>query len=431
MRVLMLTWEFPPVITGGLGIACYGMAKALLKHGIEIDLVMPARQAVYFPLRSAKDADDMPLVFTLGGKYKKSQAFTSTEQLRKLLGNPVSVYHTIGQSRPFKHGPGNPRRSNPFSRLFEILSDDYYLFRQVGDYTYMAVDTASQLDFDIIHAHDWLVYPAGMLLKRLTGRPLVTHVHATEFDRAGGAGDGRIHHVEYMAMEYADRIITVSDYTARTVAEKYHISLAKTTVVHNAYSLPDSEDNHRRIFKEPTVLFMGRITLQKGPDYFLEVARRVLQYEQRVRFVMAGSGDMERHLLHKAASLGLGTKFLFAGFLERQEVASILSSADIFLLPSVSEPFGIAPLEAMSLGAIAIVSKNAGVAEVIENAYKVDFWDIDQMVSIIIELIRDPAKFKEMSSRGKAEVTNLQWENAVRKIMEVFSKLEQPEKCSI
>ncbi len=424
MRVLTLTWEFPPVITGGLGMACYGIVRALLKQGIEVDLIMPAKENIYFPLRKPEDVDALPVAFIDPSKQKQ----LSLEELKKLMGSSTSVY-AAGLKSKARYAFEKLRHSKPFKNLVETLSDEYYLFRDVRHYTDMAVTIGAQLGFDVIHAHDWLTYPAGMVLKRICGKPLVTHVHATEFDRAGGTGDGRIHNIEYAGMEYADRVIAVSGYTAKTIEEKYHIGPDKTRIVHNAYSAPNSNYNHRRLFKEPTVLFMGRITLQKGPDYFIEVARRVLQQEKNVRFIMAGSGDMERQILHRAASFGMGTKFLFAGFLDRQEVESILSTTDIFVLPSVSEPFGIAPLEAMSRGAVAIISKNAGVAEVIKNAYKIDFWDIYQMVSAILELVRNPEKFIEMSKKSKEEVSNLLWDDAVRKISDVFREVEKNEPC--
>jgi glycosyltransferase involved in cell wall biosynthesis len=410
-------------------MACYGIVKALLKQNIEVDIMMPAKRAVYFRLRKVEDADNILATFVETGTGRKAQKPISAEELRSLLGSVVSVYHTLGQRGSLAWVPADVRETEVFKRVIETLKDEYYLFQQVNDFTGMAVDICSRLDFDVIHAHDWLTYPAGMVLKSIRHKPLVVHVHATEFDRAGGFGDGRIHNTEYAGMKYADKVITVSEYTANLIADKYRISRAKTRVVHNAYSLPASLNKPRRIFKEPTILFMGRITLQKGPDYFLEVARRVLRHEKDVRFIMAGSGDMERQVLHRSASLGLGTKFLVAGFLDRYEVEQILFSTDIFILPSVSEPFGIAPLEAMSHGAVAIISKSSGVAEVIRNAFKVDFWDIDQMVSVIIELIKNPAKFREMSERSKAEVANLQWDEAVSKIVEVFCQAEEAIRC--
>ncbi len=389
-----------------------------------MDLVTPSKETIYFALRNPEHADNLQVAFADPARYRYLKTPLSAEELRKLIGTPISAYYSPGAGVSRRYLFGALKKNHPFKTICAILSDPYYLFRQVRHYTEMAVDIGSRLQFDVIHAHDWLTYPAGMILKKLTGKPLVAHVHATEFDRAGGPGDGRIHHTEYLGLEYADRVITVSNYTARTVAEKYHIDPAKTKTVYNAYSIPALTADNRRIFKEPVVLFMGRITLQKGPDYFLEVARRVLQHEKKVRFVMAGSGDMEREVLHKAAALGLGTRFLFAGFLDRPQVQSMLACSDIFILPSVSEPFGIAPLEAMSQGAVAIISKTSGVAEVIENAYKVDFWDIDQMVSIILEMIKNPEKAKEMAIRGRAEVARLKWQETVEKIFEVFCELE-------
>ncbi|MFC1676085.1 glycosyltransferase [Planctomycetota bacterium] len=431
MKVAALTWEFPPVITGGLGMACYGIVKALLKYQTHVDLIMPTKQPAFFALKNPEDADTLPVTFIQTTEHKAQHLLLSKSDLQKLIGNPISAYYTIDKSSSISHSLEELKKldPNPFEKLFNILSDKYHLFRKVRHYTESAVQIAASSDFDIIHAHDWLTYPAGMILKKITGKPLVAHVHATEFDRAGGPGDGRIHNIEYMGMKYADSVITVSDYTANIVAHKYNISRDKITVIHNAYSIAPV-DNNRRIFKEPVVLFMGRITLQKGPDYFLEVARKVLQREKKVRFLMAGSGDMEKHILHKAASLGLGTRLLFAGFLERHEVQKALSATDIFILPSVSEPFGIAPLEAMSHGAIAIISKNAGVAEVIENAYKIDFWDTDKMANTIVELIRDPKKVKEVAEKSKQEVQKLQWENTVQKLTDLFCQLKQTQICS-
>lgn len=424
MRVLTLTWEFPPVITGGLGMACYGIIKSLLKQGMEVDVILPAKEAVYFPMRRPEDADAMPAVFSAGGKQMTGPKIFSVTELRKIVGSPMSVYHT--GSRKFT--VGNPKHfvwPADFKDVLDTMTGDYNLMNQVRSFTEMAVDMGSKLKFDVIHAHDWLTYPAGMILQKITGKPLVSHVHSTEFDRAGGAGDSRVHHIEYLGLEQASKVIAVSAYTARIVEEKYRINPKKITVVHNAYHVVSNGNNNGRIFREKTVLFLGRITLQKGPDYFLEVARRIIQEYKNVQFIMAGSGDMERQIMHKAAWYGLGTKLLFAGFLNRQEVDSILAATDIFVLPSVSEPFGIAPLEAMSRGAVPIVSKNSGVSEIINNCYKIDFWDIDQMVRAILELLKNPNKFREMSRAAKAEVANLEWDSPARKISNVYREAEE------
>ena len=423
MRVLMLTWEFPPMITGGLGMACYGIAKALVKLGVEVDLIIPVAEEVYFPLRREADVDHLMATFADPGK--KRGGLVSLEEIIARAGGFVSAYYTTGERVWKKEIFQYWEKPESADYILRHLMYDHFLFRYVRNYTAMAVRIARRLDFDVIHAHDWLTYSAGLLIKDISEKPLVTHVHATEFDRAGGPGDGRIHHLEYLGNQHADRVMAVSSFTASVISDKYKIDPAKIRIVHNAFTVQGGVSKRQRIFKEPTILFVGRITIQKGPDYFLEVARRVLEKEKNVRFVMAGSGDMARKILHKAASLGLGTKFLFAGFLKRGEVEQILSSADIFIMPSVSEPFGIVPLEAMSYGAVAVISKQSGVAEVIENAYKIDFWDINQIVSIILDLLKTPGKLRELSQKGIEEVAKLQWETAARKVAAVYDELKE------
>ncbi|MBL7107562.1 MAG: glycosyltransferase family 4 protein [Phycisphaerae bacterium] len=427
MRILSLSWEFPPFITGGLGMAVYGMVRSLLKKGVAVDLVLPAKGKYFFSLRHPEDVDNLPRVVSQIGGEKATPH--SMKELKDIIGSPLSVYQTTIGMRGFGGAVEDLGSSEEFGKILDTLNDEYYLFRQVLDYTGMTVDIGKEIGCDIIHAHDWLTFPAGILLKTILHKPLVVHVHATEFDRAGGAGDGRIHNIEYTGMKCADKVIAVSEFTANLIMEKYHIEKEKISVVHNAYVMKDCPVNHRRIFDEPTILFMGRITLQKGPDYFIEVARRVLEKNKNARFIMAGSGDMERQVLHRAAAMGLGTRFLSAGFLDRDEVEQILATTDILLLPSVSEPFGIAPLEAMSRGAVAIVSKSSGVAEIIQNAFKIDFWDIDQMASTILKLIENPREFAEMSKRGREEVANLGWDEAADKILEVFGQLQETAVC--
>ncbi len=246
MKVLALTWEFPPVITGGLGMACYGMTQALLRHDVQVDLIMPAKESVYFSFKNPNDVDSMQPVFADPLKQGKFPSHMTVQELKKLIGSPLSVYatapHTACTIPAFENMPS----SDLYDYLFEALSGDYYLFQQVRHYTETAVEIGTSIqDYDVIHAHDWLTYPAAMILKKLTNRPFVAHVHATEFDRAAGAGDRQIHNIEYMALKNADRVITVSAYTARIIAEKYHVSPEKTTVVHNAYTAGDTTDRRR------------------------------------------------------------------------------------------------------------------------------------------------------------------------------------------
>lgn len=423
MTVLTLTWEFPPLITGGLGMACYGIVKSLLRLGVSVDLIVPTKEPVCFALRKEEDADTLPVVFLEHHERRKRPRTLTTTKLMQIMGTPVGAYDSPRGRTLTKSTTDYGQAPEFLVDLIEFASRDHVLFQQVKRFTQMAVAAGLRRKFDVIHAHDWLTYPAGIILKRITGKPLVVHVHSTEFDRAGGPGDGRVHDVEYLGMTLADRLITVSGYTANGVASRYGVNGEKTRVVHNAYTVSRPPVEAHRLFKEPTVVFMGRITLQKGPDYFLEVARRVLRHNRRVRFVMAGTGDMERQIVHRAAYHALGTRFLFAGFLKRDDVAALLSATDIFVLPSVSEPFGMAPLEAMSFGAVAIISKQSGVAEVVENAYKVDFWDVDRIVAIILDIVQHPEKRREMAQKAVAEVARLEWDEAARRIVAVYSEV--------
>lgn len=417
MKILMLTWEFPPRITGGLSLACYGIVKALLKKGVFVDLVLPLKERVYFPLRSEADADLLPVASPseeVLHEEVKRKVFKWIEEIPSAYKNRKLI---------LKEWIGEEKISGDevLNTLIEILHDGY-LFDDVREYTISALEIARHLDFDIIHAHDWLAYPAGMVIKKISQKPLIAHIHATEFDRAGGEGERKIHDIEYMGLQCADRVVCVSNYTAKEVMKRYMVPNSKIRVVHNAFLIEELRKKER-LFKEPTVVFVGRITLQKGPDYFIEIAHRVLERTKNVRFLMVGRGDMERLVMERVASWGLGTKFLFSGFLNRGEVAKLFSSADIFVMPSVSEPFGIAALEAMSMGAVAIVTKESGVAEITQNTYKVDFWDIQKMADIIVDLIDHPEKLKDISKKSMEEASSIKWEDQVQKLISAYQEI--------
>ncbi len=468
MKILMLTWEFPPVIAGGLGMACYGIVKSLLELDIDIDLVLPTNKTAYFPLREPQDADELPVVFLdqtedrpspkkysydnvkIGSEPILSSVLTETEVNRLsierrlhylgVISNPETYinFHTLKTFRSIffdtssTNQPEYVKPDNEVSLLRVIgksLKGSEDIFKKVQEYTVKATQiAATNNDYDIIHAHDWLTYPPGMLIKKVCDTPLITHIHATEFDRSGGSGDERVHNIEYSGMAFSDSVIAVSKYTAQMIINRYRIGPEKINIVHNAYS-SDAKilktDSKKRIFKGPTILFLGRITIQKGPDYFLDVAKQVLKKHPQARFIMAGTGDMARKLLHKSASYRLKNRFLFAGFLNRKEVEDILSSTDIYLLPSVSEPFGIAPLEAMAYGITAIISKQSGVSEVVDHAYKIDFWDIDKMVETIDFLIENPEKCRNMGIKGMREVEKIRWDDAAAAIKTTYKTIKQ------
>ena len=437
MKILMFTWEFPPLISGGLGMACYGMVKALLGLGIKIDLVLPTREEVYFPLRKVSDVDSLPTIFI---DQKKQQAYE-----KQVFANSREWYEYIGiNERPesyfqlssIKHYAASLKKEfwlsenirteekDLWQQMTTNLIGDEDLIRKIQEYTLRAERICKMLEYDLIHVHDWLTYPAGMLARRISNKPLVAHIHATEFDRAGGPGDERVHKIEHAGMTYADKVIAVSQYTAQMIMSRYRIDTGKISIVHNAFSIPENAImSKERIFRGPVILFLGRITLQKGPDYFLDMAQKVLATHPDARFIMAGTGDMSRKLLRRSAYLKLRNRFLFTGFLNRKQVETILRASDIYVLPSVSEPFGISPLEAMAYGITSIISKQSGVAEVVKHAFKIDFWDVDLWVETINHLIENPDYRTKMGIEGMREVNQIQWEEAALKIRELYSSI--------
>ena len=295
------------------------------------------------------------------------------------------------------------------------------LMEEVARYAMVAGTIAAQQDFDIIHAHDWLTYSAGIVAKKVSGKPLVIHVHATEFDRSGENVNQQVYDIERRGMEAADRVITVSNLTRNIVINRYGINPDKVVTVHNAVDFQTREDVEvDRGVKEKVVTFLGRITFQKGPEYFIEAANKVLKRFPNVRFVMAGSGDLFNRSVRRVAQLKIATKFHFTGFLRGDDVQKMFLYSDVYVMPSVSEPFGISPLEAMRAGVPTIISKQSGVAEVLKHSIKVDYWDVDALADAIYGLLAYPALGKMAGEEGLDEVNQLKWENAALKVEEVY-----------
>ena len=298
------------------------------------------------------------------------------------------------------------------------------LMEEVARYAVVAAEVARQLEgqFDVIHAHDWLTYFAGIAAKRVSGKPLVVHMHATSFDRSSSDNiDTRVYAIEKAGMAAADRVIAVSNLTRNIVIEKYGIPAERVVTVHNAvrFAEKDNEMPERGV-KDKIVTFLGRITFQKGPDYFVEAAAKVLKRVPNVRFVMAGSGDMMNHVIRRVARLGIADRFHFTGFLKGDDVHKMFQLSDVYIMPSVSEPFGISPLEAMRANVPSIISKQSGVAEVLDYAVKVDYWDVDAMADAIYGFVKYPALSKMFAEKGLEEVTGLKWNNAAAKIKTVY-----------
>lgn len=424
MKVLMFGWEFPPHITGGLGTACYGMTKGLMKHGVEVIFVVPKaygdedQQAVR--LVNASD-------ITVDFRDKKYEEYWQR-----------ITYMEIGSNLIPYVGPEEFRRIMEANELEGISSADHVLSQkfefsgtygtdlmdEVKRYALIASAIAATSDFDVIHAHDWLTYAAGVAAKSVSGKPLVVHMHATEFDRSGENINQNVYDLERRGMEEADRVIAVSNLTRQTVIDRYGIHPDKVFTVYNAVEPSDKGDqDFRRGVKEKVVTFLGRVTFQKGPDYFVEAARKVLDKDPNVRFVMAGSGDMLNKIIKRVAQLRMGDKFHFTGFLKGGDVDHMFGLSDVFVMPSVSEPFGIVPLEAMRSNVPVVISKQSGVSEILVHALKIDFWDIDAMADAIYGLLHYEGLSKMFKRYGKDEVDSLKWENAAFHVKEVYQSV--------
>ena len=399
MKVLMFGWEFPPFNTGGLGTACYGLTKALSRQGVNITFVLPTAPK---PIKS----DFVNLIIA------SCTSFLNIKRVSSLLVPYISSegYAKTYKSRYFNKNFGNIYGQN--------------LFDEVNRYAMKAREIAINETFDLIHCHDWMTFLAGIEARKVSGKPLVVHIHATEFDRTGDNPNPYIYDIEKRGMEEADFVIANSNFTKNNVIRHHGINPDKIFVVHNAVeftSFPDSEDFKIKS-QDKIVLFLGRITLQKGPDYFLDAAKKVLEKEKDIKFIVAGSGDMEIDMIERAAKLGIAKHVLFTGFLRGDDIDKAYKMADLYVMPSVSEPFGITPLEAMRNGTPVLISKQSGVSEIIKNCLKVDFWDIDEMASKIIAVLKYNALHHCLKEHGLIEIKKFSWNDSAKKCIDVYKE---------
>ncbi len=395
VKVLMFGWEFPPHNSGGLGTACFGLTKALAAMNAEVTFVLP---------RGDVESDFANIVS---------------------IGLPeVDFKKVAGLLYPYV-------TEESYARARQLVDGNIYgwgLLEEVLLYAGRSEAVVRQTDFDVIHAHDWLSFPAGLMAKKISGKPLIVHVHATEFDRTGGNGiNEAVYQIEKQGMAEADMVVAVSDWTKSILIDKYDVPADKIAVVHNGV-LPVKDGSvvarltALRQAGNQIVLSVGRITLQKGVDYFVQAAKIVLEHCPKTYFVIAGSGDMERKVIEMTARLGISDRVIFTGFLRGEELAAIYQAADLFVMPSVSEPFGIAPLEALMHGAPVLISKQSGVAEVLRHCLKVDFWDVDEMANKIIAVLRNPSLKDALRTNGKKEAKTATWAKAAKKVMGYYRR---------
>lgn len=491
MKVLMYGWEFPPQISGGLGVACHAMITELAKQKVYVNAVLP--------FSVSNDIDEKYVNFyncdnviedIIAQEQAKISAIEANEHLQENFYAKTSTYSknsnishellinsweelkqaTLGrylnpylnaeqeqfllnkQQTKFKQDENiceNEKVLNllrnleriatisPKQLLIELFSIKnvtrasnakltgkygFNLLDEVYQYALIAGSLASKIDHDVIHVHDWLTVLAGVVAKKRCGKPLVFHAHALEPDRSGQSFDTRIYAIEQYGMMQADKVIAVSNYTKQTIIKYYGIDANKIEVVYNgtyannAMLRPISKKNHKMI------LFLGRLAHQKGPMYFIETARKILEYRQDVHFVIAGNGGMYHEMMHKVASLGLGRYIHFTGFLNHANIDKVFRLADVYVMPSISEPFGLSCLEAISYGVPVVISKQSGVAEVLPNAIKVDFWDTQEMANKILALLEYKALRKDTLQHSVSALQQLTWELNAEKLLQVYQQ---------
>jgi glycosyltransferase involved in cell wall biosynthesis len=454
MRILMLGWEFPPFISGGLGQACFGLTRALDAMGHDITFVLPRpvdRDAGLAPGRVSIKApgDVAPLAGSSAATARPAGQTTEWKtgglSRTRFIRIPATFTHpypafeadasaridsaereALGETRRVTVGESGapvPQAVATVSRATEVPVYGFDLVADANRYATLAVALTRGERFDVIHAHDWLTFPAGIMLAAVSGKPLVVHLHSTEYDRAGNNPNARVVELERAGMQAASRVFAVSQLTKAVIVRRYGTAPSKVDVVYNGI---DAEPPlFARAPKDPEaekiVLFLGRITWQKGPEHFINAAKRVLEVAPRTRFVLAGSGDMSLRMMELANTLGIGGRIHFTGFLGEEDVARMLDMADVFVMPSVSEPFGIAALEALSHQVPVILSRTSGAAEVIQHALKVDFWDVDDLANKIVSVLRNPALASTLRVHSAMEVAKLDWTSAARRCLEGYA----------
>jgi len=419
----MFGWEFPPNISGGLGTACYGLTKGLSSFDdVEVTFVVPkvfgGEDKSSIDIIGASDVS----VINRNINFKEFSKSINYFEVNSKLVPYVDPEDYVRQTAYTVEGTTSSIEVDNQGRVKFTGKYGADLLSEIARYALVANIIAQDNEFDVIHAHDWLAYPAGIAAKQASGKPLVIHVHATDFDRSGGTVNPNVYAIEKQGMDAADKIITVSNLTRNIVIEKYGINPEKVITVYNAVEPYQYEDTTPFIkgFDEKIVTFLGRITTQKGPEYFVEAASQVLQKMNNVRFVMAGSGDMMNKMIRRAAELKITDKFHFTGFLKGDDVFKMLRMSNVYIMPSVSEPFGISPLEAMQVGVPVIISNQSGVAEILSNAIKINYWDVDAMAEAIHGILKYPAMSKMLSRYGRKESYNLKWKDSAYKVKEIY-----------
>ena len=428
----MLGWEFPPFISGGLGTACHGLTRAMARLDMEILFVLPKAITAEGDVSAAS-------------MRRRTESPTAADPSASLafMAVPSTLTSPYGRAMPGARAPARLAETpaapqsvavgSPALRVVGTGAAGGYegdLVGRIEEYAARCAEIVKDESFDLIHAHDWVTFPAGLAIAARSGKPLVVHVHSTEFDRSGENINMPVYEIERRGMHGAQAIIAVSERTKQIIVARYGIAPEKVRVVHNGIEPAKSKTR----LGEPapatpasngdkTVLFLGRITMQKGPEFFVRAAARVLAKRNHVRFIMAGWGDLGPRTVEQVAALGLGTRVRFTGFLRGEEVKRAYRAADVYVMPSVSEPFGLTALEAIQHGVPVVISKTSGAAEVLSRgALQVDFWDVDRMADMILALLNHPELSEAVLREGTAACRRLTWDEAARKCVAVYEE---------
>ncbi|MGZ3689575.1 MAG: glycosyltransferase [Bdellovibrionota bacterium] len=479
VRVLMLGWEYPPRFAGGLGKACQGLSQAMARQGAQVFFVLPtyperksephlevigARECL---IEAGYDLDEQPLAQE---EYKVSQSYASTafedssvgqittiradaqllpygaapsgpmpEKIYKMLLASERVTHlrarikrVVSRKGPTLSAPpmipGAPKTPpQPKSKGAKPGSPEIYgrnLWSEIDRFASTVRHLSDAHEVDCVHAHDWMTFPAAFEFQKATGVPVFLHVHATEYDRSGENMNNEVFRIEREGFRRATHIFAVSRYTAGVIERLYGVSRKKISVVYNA---PD-EDEKKALAgaevadRQSQVVFLGRLTFQKGPDHFLKAAALVSKAQPEARFILCGTGDMMDKLRAQSHRLGIESRTHFAGFVEPAGVDEILKHSRVLVMPSVSEPFGLVALEAIRCGIPVIISKQSGVREVLHRALQVDFWDHEKLADQIMAALRLPDLSRQLVEDGMIQVQALSWDKSAQKVISSYQR---------
>lgn len=421
----MLGWEYPPHIAGGLGTACEGLTRALARQGVHMQFVMPR-------VFGDEPAEHMTLVDASAETY--TEEITGTTRITRYSvpaalrpywseSDYLTETSALATTTHAEGGSTTTVKSRSAGRVH--YSGD--MFSEVARFTQGVMEVCEDLEFDVIHAHDWMTFPAAVALREHTGKPMLAHIHSLEYDRSGRNGmNARIRGLEQLGLSQAEAVIAVSHYTKGIICGEYGINHEKVHVAHNGIYEKEVVQHYQSVhtdWPKHVVLFLGRVTYQKGPDYFVRAAAKVVPHVPDALFVVAGSGDMLDQIKQLARDLGVEQYFHFPGFLRGGSVEEMFSVADLYVMPSVSEPFGIAALEAINFDTPVLLSKQSGVSEVVGHSLKFDFWDVDRLADLIINGLLHEELRTDMIEMARKELSRVRWDASAAKVMDVYKRV--------